>query len=77
MTEPTKVLTREEATKLLQEHCSAAYAAIAEAEKIAVEYGIEFTFDVAYGMGGTFFPEGDSYYTSDKDPVWVASSHMC
>lgn len=35
------------------------------------------SLDADYGIGCTFFPEGNSYYTSDKNPTWVASSHMC
>ncbi len=76
MTEP-KELTLEEANKLISEYCKEAYAAIKKAEEIAVKHNITFSFDISYGMGGTFFPQGDEYYTIDSDPTWVASSHMC
>lgn len=59
-----------------------------EAEKIADEYGLEFTFDPAYGMGGTYCGKGsvkEEYdYSSRKDVEkirdegeWMASSNSC
>ena len=75
MTEDVK-LTKEEATKKIQEQLNIAYAAIAEAEKLGIEHDISFSFDVAYGMGGTFMPNPDDYYEMDG-AGWLASSHSC
>lgn len=41
----------------LNELVTQAYNAIAEAEKIADQLGVSFDFDVAYGMGGTYYPK--------------------
>ncbi len=52
---------------------------IREAEKIAEESNVEFDFQVAYGMGGTYIPL--KYGTEcgyDKDETgWRSSSHNC
>ena len=54
-----------------------AHKKIQEAEKIADEHQETFSFDLAYGMGGTYFPEGwdDSWDSSEEG--WVSSSAMC
>lgn len=59
----------DEATKLIR-----------QAEEIAKANEVSFDFDVAYGMGGTFYGAG---YESDYNPDynervgWAASSHSC
>jgi hypothetical protein len=65
MTDITQ-LTEEEATILMAEKVSAAYALIAEAEKIATEHSLSFSWEIAYGMGG-WFESGE----------WRASSQSC
>lgn len=59
---------------------------IREAEKIATEAGVSFSFSVAYGMGGEFVadPEEiadirryDSWKFEDGKPAWYASSQSC
>ncbi len=44
-------------------------------EQIAEEYGISWSLDMPYGMGGDFYP------TSSENPFygrgWQASSHSC
>lgn len=49
-----------------------------EARKIADENGVTFSLQVAYGMGGTYFPptpDGIGGYEAGEG--WVASSEMC
>lgn len=60
-----------------------AYNKLHEAEKIANEYGIVFSFSPAYGMGGTYYPprnddynDSDDWYDSDEQG-WVSSSEQC
>lgn len=58
---------------------SLAYAAIAEAEVIAQEHSLSFSFDLAYGMGGTYGEPWDA--SSDEEGnveyTWMASSQSC
>lgn len=54
---------------------SVAHAAIGEAEVIAEATGEEFSFDLAYGMGGTFGQGWDA--SSDSEWEWQASSESC
>lgn len=60
---------------------SLAYAAIAEAEVIAEEHSISFSFGdrLGYGMGGTFGESWDA--SSDEEGnveyTWMASSQSC
>ena len=54
-----------------------AYALIKECEDIATSEGLEFSFDVAYGMGGTFYGEPFKDYYGDTRQGWQASSHSC
>ena len=69
--------SKEIATKLRE-----ARKLITECEQIADRHGLEFNFDTAYGMGGTYYGEGhpDSenlkkqYY---KENGWIASSQTC
>lgn len=56
---------------------SEAMKLIREAEKIADTHGLEFSFDVAYGMGGTYVPESVFDGPSWREPGWQASSHSC
>ena len=58
-----------------QDFTSVAYAAIGEAEVIAEATDREFSFDLAYGMGGSFGRGWDS--SSDSEWEWQASSQSC
>lgn len=53
---------------------------ISEAEAIADETGETFNFDLAYGMGGSYYPEkyveSNDWMDSD-DTGWVSSSAQC
>jgi hypothetical protein len=72
-------LTKEEANAKISEHLAAAYASINEAETLAVEHGLSFSFEVAYGMGGSF--SGSEYGQpgefGDEFDGWYASSQSC
>lgn len=59
-------MTKDEATKQIEDLKKVAYDAIRQAEQIATDNDVRFSFDVAYGMGG-WFGSGD----------WEASSQSC
>ena len=71
------------ANKEIAELKSKAMKAIEKAQAIADEHGIEFTFDLAYGMGGTYIPAGaeDPDWMCSGDELeegrWMSSSEMC
>ena len=52
---------------------------IAEAEKIADEYGVQFSFSLEYGMGGTYYPTStnDDRDWDESNEGWVSSSNSC
>lgn len=62
-------------------------AAVAEAEALANEHGLVIELDIAYGMGGTYYPPAllqgeeswvvDAYYLDADTGGWVASSQTC
>ena len=60
-----------------------AYAAIAKAEKIAIEHKLSFGFSVSYGMGGHFYGDIDEDDGWSRDLVdgnghgWISSSQGC
>ncbi len=60
--------------KTVQEAVAAAYEALEEAERIAMETGESFGFCPEYGMGGYFQPEYQNEYTSTH---WHPSSIGC
>lgn len=65
------------AKELIQEQIDIAYKAIKEAEKIANKHNEEFSFSVAYGMGGCYTPPGHEDYDADSDNGWTSSSANC
>ena len=75
-------LDKREALKKINEKTNEADKLIEEATEIADQYGISFSFSVAYGMGGVYHPkkQQDNWETSsfeDDDEGWVSSSEMC
>ena len=77
-----------EISKLVKE----AYKAISKAEGVAEEFGLDFSLSVAYGMGGTYYSEGQYRKENDipeEEEVesensygesnfgWMASSQGC
>lgn len=64
--EAPKKMTKEQANNLLSEKLSQAQALISECETLADQYELDFSVDLAYGMGGTY-EEGE----------WHPSSQSC
>lgn len=54
----------------------AAYESIANAQKLADKYKLDFSFNLAYGMGGWYNGDEDERY-GDDDEGWSASSQSC
>jgi hypothetical protein len=59
-------ISKEDAQKLISDKIEQAYALIRECEGLATEHGLYFSFDLEYGMGGSF-DEGE----------WHPSSQSC
>lgn len=69
---------------LISEKVASAMASISEAEKLADEAGVSFSFDLAYGMGGTYFPKPNPAIPEDErdknyydETGWSSSSSRC
>jgi hypothetical protein len=93
LTKLTDIESKEAAVKLLNDLTSTAMKLIRHAEKVAKKFELDFGFDIAYGMGGTFY--GYDYraewYDDDEleemkaegtfpDPEkmgWQSSSNSC
>ena len=72
----TKVLAnKEQAKKEVERLKEEAYAKIKEATAIADKWGVTFNWDLAYGMGGTYYPQHteDSKWSESSDDVWRPS----
>lgn len=67
----------QKALKEISEKLEEAYKLIRECEKIAEKANVEFSFDVAYGMGGTYIPKKIADQERWTDHGWNASSHSC
>ncbi len=55
---------------------------IEEAQALADEHALEFTWDMAYGMGGTYEGKGVTYGWGEdkkqrKHGEWISSSSNC
>lgn len=78
-----KGLTSEQASKEISRLVSEAYAAIAQAEAIADAHELNFDFDLAYGMGGTYIGDKEqlerrrNYGTVGYGSNWAPSSMSC
>lgn len=81
-------MTEQEAQKLLDEAVAKIDNAVAEAVSIADEHGLEFSLDIAYGAGCTYYPpqylqseDGEwlveEYYLDAESGGWVSSSQTC
>lgn len=69
MSEESKLPTNEaEAQEYIDKLVEEAYGKISEAEEIAQKFDIHFSFDLAYGMGGSYDPE---------EGEWMSSSSQC
>jgi hypothetical protein len=63
-----KKMTKEEAVAKIADLVVEAYSAINEAESLADEHGLDFSFSPAYGMGGWY---------DGEDQCWNPSSQSC
>ena len=74
--------------QLLNEAVAKIDNAVADAIEIADEHGLEFTLDIAYGAGCTYYPpqylqseDGEwlveEYYLDAESGGWVSSSQTC
>jgi len=80
-------MTQEEAAKVIDKKTTEAMNLIREAEAIADEYGLDFNFDVAYGMGGYYHgrqasadwdsSDEENWDSSDESYGWISSSQGC
>jgi hypothetical protein len=68
-------MTKEEAVKKVAELVHAACASLGAAENLADEFGLEFYFSPAYGMGGRYV--GETSEDSYGEPGWNPSSMSC
>lgn len=73
--------TRKTADKQISDLLSQARSLITQAEDIADENGVTFSFSLEYGMGGTYYPhgredDGDHEWESSYEG-WVSSSSQC
>lgn len=72
------------AQEAISAHVNNARSSLGEAEKIADEYGICISWDLAYGMGGHYEPKGQEKYdywgessSIREEGEWVSSSAHC
>lgn len=70
----SKIMTRAEANKKIEELLQNAYDSISQAEAIAQEYNLTFRFELEYGMGGYYDPNETNDY---GDSHWHPSSLSC
>ena len=71
--------TRKTADKQITDLLSQARSLITQAENIADENGITFTFSLEYGMGGTYYPHGreNDHEWESSFEGWISSSSQC
>lgn len=76
-------MNRKEAFQKISELKKEAIGKIDEAKKFADQFGISFNFDLAYGMGGTYYPPSskrtDDWSASSQfyESGWVSSTSNC
>ncbi len=69
---------KKEALKNIAEKTKLAMELIKECTKIADEAKVSFSFDIAYGMGGTYRGDPETRRGEDyHDDGWHASSYSC
>jgi hypothetical protein len=68
-------MTKEKAVAKIAELVQQAYDALNEAESVADEHKLDFSFSPAYGMGGTYYPAGHEYKWVEEG--WNPSSQSC
>lgn len=70
-------MTKNEARELINMKLNKVYKLVKECEALAEEHKVTFDLSVAYGMGGTYIPEGMKGCWHESDSGWVSSSSMC
>ena len=71
-------MSKNKAYKEIENLKTKAMQLIKEAEEIAKKNNVSFSFDVAYGMGGTFSNETGGYDSDETGEwCWQPSSHSC
>ena len=73
---------KQEAIAKLAEVLKVAQEKLEEAQAIADEFALEFSWDLAYGMGGTYEGKGTTQGWGSNGKVreqgeWVSSSSTC
>ncbi len=73
---------KKEAYEKIADALKVAQEKLEEAQALADEHSLEFTWDLAYGMGGTYEGKGTMQgWGKDKKPrtegEWVSSSSTC
>jgi hypothetical protein len=63
--------------KTIAEKIAEALKLIKECEKLADETGVEFGWDLAYGMGGYYLPESHPDAKETGESGWMSSSRNC
>ena len=76
------MVTKKEASTEIATKVKLALALVKEAEALADEHGLEFSVNIAYGMGGWYTGKGsredwDSSESTEGDFGWSASSQSC
>ena len=66
-------MTKEEANAEIAALVDHAYETIRQAEALADEHKLSFTFSLEYGMGGRYSSDPDFY----GETGWIASSANC
>lgn len=72
-----KYATELEAKDAIQVKLRAAFAAISEAQAIADENDVGFSFDIGYGMGGRYIPESKQDADDRDYGGWYSSTRSC
>lgn len=81
--EVDETLSKKEARIKIADAVNAAQSALTIAQAYADYYGESFGWDLAYGMGGTYFGKGSDQHpnedcsSSDTDDGWYSSSQSC
>ena len=74
----------EQAKEKALKHLENAKVEIGKAESLADDHGFTLNFNLAYGMGGIYQPEGykpewanSEWEASEEETGWISSSSQC
>lgn len=68
---------KEKALKEISEKMKQVYALISECENLADQTGVDFSMDVAYGMGGYYVGKNSEDWDESDTGRWNPSSQSC